>query len=239
TVLKQEWVVQDHERVVALSAHLGKGGLEIIRTSHLPRLKRHALGPCGRLHPSQDDHIARVGRIPEDRHARDTRQDLLEQSQPLHGQLREEGCESRDVPAWPREAGNEPLADGIRNRYGDDGYCRGCLLCGTGCGPARRDDEVYLEADQIGRQIGKSFHPSFCKPPLDHGVSSLDPTALTQPLPERLVQARALRRVRRGMADIANAVDLPRWLRPGGERRGEEAASGQSEERSPLHHSIT
>jgi hypothetical protein len=33
--------------------------------------------------------------------------------------------------------------------------------------------------------------------------------------------------------------DLPRLLRPGGERRGEEAAGHASDEGSPVHHSMT
>ena len=32
---------------------------------------------------------------------------------------------------------------------------------------------------------------------------------------------------------------LPRLLRLGGERRGEEAAGQRADERSPVHHSIT
>jgi hypothetical protein len=39
--------------------------------------------------------------------------------------------------------------------------------------------------------------------------------------------------------NVAQAVDLPRLLSIGSERRGEEAASQGPEERSSVHHSIT
>ena len=49
----------------------------------------------------------------------------------------------------------------------------------------------------------------------------------------------ALRGGWRDVSQNADAVDLPRLLPPGGERRGEETASNGRDEGSPVHHSIT
>jgi hypothetical protein len=41
------------------------------------------------------------------------------------------------------------------------------------------------------------------------------------------------------LAQDSDPIHLPRRLRLSGERRGEEAASDDAKERSPMHHSIT
>jgi hypothetical protein len=56
---------------------------------------------------------------------------------------------------------------------------------------------------------------------LDQDVPVLDPAALPQLFPEALPQA-SLRRVRGLFPQDADAIHLPRLLRPGGERRGED-----------------
>src|SRR5262249_15247985 len=59
-----------------------------------------------------------------------------------------------------------------------------------------------------------------------------DPTQLAQTLQERIVE-------RIGGDGGTDPEDLPRLLRPGGERRGEEAAREHTHERPPFHYSMT
>jgi hypothetical protein len=60
---------------------------------------------------------------------------------------------------------------------------------------------------------------------------------LSQPLPQTIEEMR--RRRRSACKENADPIDLPRRLRLGGERRGEEGASKRADEGSPIHHSIT
>ena len=87
-----------------------------------------------------------------------------------------------------------------------------------------RHDDVDLEPDQLGRESGEPLVLSLRPSVLDHDVLALDVAELAQPSPERLDEM--LGRHGRGRGhEEADPIDLPRLLRLGGERRGEEAAS--------------
>jgi hypothetical protein len=72
---------------------------------------------------------------------------------------------------------------------------------------------------------------------VDDNILALNPPELAQPLPERVEQGRPIGRGRQTKKTYPR--HLPRLLRLGGERRGEEAARQGPEERPPVHHSIT
>jgi hypothetical protein len=75
----------------------------------------------------------------------------------------------------------------------------------------------------------------FVPPGLEHDGLAFDITQPTETVSER-VEGRQGRPARRQDTDPRN---LPRWLRSGGERRGEETAGQAANERSPVHYSIT
>jgi hypothetical protein len=80
-----------------------------------------------------------------------------------------------------------------------------------------------LERNQFGRESGEPLELPLGKSVFDHEVATLDVTEVTQSLEEGLVlvggNGRAVRR------QVAYSSDLGRLLRPGGERRGEEATT--------------
>ena len=71
---------------------------------------------------------------------------------------------------------------------------------------------------------------------VDDNILALNPPKLPQPLPERVEQARPIGRGRQTKKTYPR--HLSRLLRLGGERRGEQRGS-TSQERPPIHHSIT
>jgi energy-coupling factor transporter ATP-binding protein EcfA2 len=101
-----------------------------------------------------------------------------------------------DVPARAREARDEPDANRIANGNHDDGDRLGGVL---GCRhPLRppRYDEVHLEPDQLGRQVGQPVDPILRISIVDDNILALNPPELAQPLPERVEQGRPIGRGR-------------------------------------------
>ena len=168
-------------------------------------------------------------RIRQDGHTRDPGQDLLQEFHPLAGQFRTQVCQAGDVSAWPREARHEPALDGIAYDRHHDGDC--------GCGLARRldrrpggDDNVHLEADQLGCEGGEPFGSSLRPAVLDADVSPLDVTELVQALPEWLGEGIG----RRTDAQETDAGYFYRLLRFAHERRHQYQNQGEG---SLLHES--
>ena len=133
----------------------------------------------------------------------------------------------------PGETRDESEPNRIGKTHSDDGdRPRGVLRC-QGCRRRRRYEDVHLEPDQLGREIGQPVESALRPSILDDDVLALDPPELTQPLPERLADA-GISGVRAG-GEIAYPGHLPHLLRPGGERRGEEAAGQRTQERPAIH----
>src|SRR6202022_1254174 len=98
------------------------------------------------------------------------------------------------------------------------------------------DDDVRLETDQLRGQRGQTLAPAQLIPPVDDEVLSLDVAEVTKPLAE------GLRRERVGRIEIqqdTHARNPPRLLRPGGERRGDQASQGPEEDPSVHSEEVT
>ena len=113
-----------------------------------------------------------------------------------------------------------PVPIGIAN--GDRVSDRGCvsvafLAAVTPCVPSRYD-EVHLEPDQPGRQVGQPVDPTHRISIVDDNILALNPPELAQPLPERVQQGRPIGRGRHPKKTYP--MHLSRVLRVGGERRG-------------------
>jgi hypothetical protein len=55
-----------------------------------------------------------------------------------------------------------------------------------------RYDDVHLEPDQLGRQVGQPVDPTLGKSIVDDNILALNPPELAQPLPERVEQGRPI-----------------------------------------------
>src|SRR5207245_1347403 len=101
-----------------------------------------------------------------------------------------------DVPARAREARDEPGANRIANANHDDGdRVGGVLGCRHSLRPQRYDD-VHLEPDELGRQVGQPVDPILRISIVDDNILAFNPPELAQPLPERVEQGRSIGRGR-------------------------------------------
>src|SRR5262249_29726575 len=108
------------------------------------------------------------------------------------------------------------------------------LQCGERTLP--RHDDIDLEADELGRDLGKTFAPSLRPAILDRNGAPLNPAEFVQSLHKGGGPGTPSRR--RGYAQEPNGWQLARWLRRRRERpRGRRAAEKRDEVAAP--HSST
>ena len=85
------------------------------------------------------------------------------------------GGHPSDVPAGPRQTGDEAAAHGIGNEGENDGNGGGRVLGGLGRQRRRCNDDIDLEPHEFGCQRGQLLLLA-CRPAvLDHEVLSFDP----------------------------------------------------------------
>ena len=116
--------------------------------------------------------------------------------------------------------------------------------CFVTCLPDRsrthRDDHVNLEANQLRGKLRQTLESTLSVTSLEHEPLVLQPSPRSHASEKRRNNDRwhyPRSRRRRGNKQ-PDSVNLPRRLRLGGERRGEEAERA-SEEATPIHYSIT
>jgi hypothetical protein len=169
--------------------------------------------------------VCAIGRIPEDRHAGNTGDGLLEQLQELPAQLLTEERHPRDVPPGSCQAPDEPEADRIPAGQHHDRNRGGRLLrCANG-GGSDRHDGVDLEANQLGRERGETVRgvgPSG----LYGEILTLYIAEFAERPPKRLL---APERPGRNVAQPADPPRLPRRLRLSSDRRGKEGEDEQGD----------
>src|SRR5215813_3110719 len=124
----------------------------------------------------RERHIVIRG-VEEDGDPRQSGDHLFQQLQPLRFELGSARGEPCDVPARTCQIRHYANAEGVANGTHDDGYrCGGLLRREHGVGPPR-ENGVYVEADEVFRQFGKSLVA-----PL--GVAVLEANVLTLDIPE-------------------------------------------------------
>src|SRR5207245_623031 len=79
----------------------------------------------------------------------------------------------------------EAVADRVRRRNEDDRDDRCYLLCGEDCRGSRRDDDIDLEPDELGRDLGVALYASLRPAILDRDGASFGPTKFPPPLHNR------------------------------------------------------
>ena len=90
----------------------------------------------------------------------------------------------RDVAARPREAGDDARGNSVADAHHDDGYRCGSLLGRKGSRCASGHEDVNLEPDQLGRQVGEAIKLPSAQPGLDDNVLPLHVAQITQALPQ-------------------------------------------------------
>jgi hypothetical protein len=90
-----------------------------------------------------------------------------------------------DVATWSRQGSDQTGAERVVRHWEDnrDDRCR--LLCREDGCDARRDDDIDLEPDELGRDLGVSFGASLGPAIRDRKVAIFGPTEFTQPLHKR------------------------------------------------------
>ena len=138
-----------------------------------------------------------VVRIREDRHPAQARDRILEQLEPFRRELGNEERVAGDVAARAREARDDPRSNGVGDVGHDHRYRvrRGCLLRGEGARHRVRHDDIHLEPDELGGELGKTVILTLGKAKLDGDILALDVTQVAQSRPE-CIDARGPRRGR-------------------------------------------
>ena len=128
--------------------------------------------------------------IPEHSHAGELGNNFLEQLQPFSSQLRGYLGQPRDVAAGPRQALNKPNCNRVTRRRHNDRDCPGSIFGSQSIGTTGSDDDVNLETDEIGREVGKAIASTLRISILNADVLSLNPSEVAETLPECLVPVR-------------------------------------------------
>src|SRR5262249_39731750 len=143
------------------------------------------------------ERVGRIGRVREDCHTADRGDGLLEQLQPFTESFHTDAeGHPRDVTGRTREVRDEPEPNRIANANHYDGDRLGGVLGGHGSWRRRGYDDVHLEPDQLGREVGQPVKPTLRKSIVDDDVLAFNPPELAQPLPERVVEGKAGRATR-------------------------------------------
>src|SRR5262249_59509065 len=162
------------------------GLLEITGRPDLYRLHLHAQRAGGVLSIPQERLPIGLRRVPQDGEVRKPRDALLEQFKPLSAELRIDRTQSRDIPAWPGQGGNESSPDRIVVDGHHDGNRRRRLS-----GHASRlwtpcHGDVDTRKHQLGGRLSRLFELAVSPAVLDHDVPALDVAEIVKTLLQSL-----------------------------------------------------
>src|SRR5439155_16939460 len=188
------------------------------------------------LHIFLEGFSSRIFWIDEHSKARGCRQQLVQEPEPLGGELVAHGVDTGDVAARSIQASDKAKLDWVQAEAEDNRNRLGCRL-GRECHgrAARRSNDSHTAADEIGHQFRNSRKVVLCPAVFDCDVLTLDVAGFAQSFAESREQTRhRLRRIRMDISDDWNA----RLLRARGQRpRGCRAADERDE--LAAGHSIT
>jgi hypothetical protein len=113
-VSEQGTIRQHRERIGAGIGDRSEGVLQLLCSTNLHYgSHRHVQCPARHLNCFKVEGDARIGRIPQHGDAREPWHCLLEELHAFPFQLRSQNGKSRDVPARPREARDDPAPNWI------------------------------------------------------------------------------------------------------------------------------
>ena len=179
--------VLDHrERVDVLLRHRGEGAVQVCGAPHIEPQQRHVQRLGRDFHGLEGLSHSGVVRIREDRHPAQARDRILEQLEPFRRELGNEERVAGDVAAGAREARDDARSNGVADVGHDhrNRIRRGCLLRGEGARCRVRHDDIHLEPDELGGELGKTVILTFGEAKLDDDILALDVTQVAQSRPE-------------------------------------------------------
>ena len=111
----------------------------------------------------------------------DLRKGVLQQFKTFSIEFHTEIGQSSDIPARMRETRDDARPNGVANvdHHNRDRCC--CLLGREGCWCRRRHEDVRLETNQLGRQLGESIIVPFRAAILNDDVLAFHVTEIAQP----------------------------------------------------------
>src|SRR5262249_13890029 len=163
------------------------------------------------------------------RHARELRDQLLEDLQPFGAHLRAQNSVTGRVCAWSGEIGHQARSDWVVDRDHHNRYCGGRLLRRARGGGSVDRNDVHWYGDEFPCADSESVGVSICRTIFNREVLSLDIAGLPEPLAEVVPDRRVI--------DDPDALDFCRLLRTRGERPRGCATEQHDELAAP--HSIT
>jgi hypothetical protein len=143
------------------------------------RLGRHVRLP-------HHEGVAWIGRIPEDAHPGDGGEHVLKELQLFPDEFGGQGGQSGDVATGPGEAGDEAAPHRIGHGHHHNGDSRGRLLGGQRRWRRPHYQDVYLEPDQLGHEVGEPLVLPFRPAVLQDEVLAFDVAECAHPFSESL-----------------------------------------------------
>src|SRR5215470_13798959 len=184
--LREDELLRGHEDAVGpLADHGGERALEIVwrRDVHLDDSDADRWR-C-RLEIGYGGSDAGIRGIHQERYPRGAGRGFLQKLEILEHQLADREGQAGDVPARPREAGDESVANGVAHAPHDDGNGAGHLHGCPGHGSVLGDDDADAGADEVGSELGQTVVVAFRRTLLDDEISALDPAEIGECLPVR------------------------------------------------------
>jgi hypothetical protein len=139
----------------------------------------------------------------------------------------------RDIPARPREALDNTAPEDIAHRHDDHGRRGGRALCHVRPGGADNDEHVHVRPQQVGDLVAVALRLSLRPAVLDDDVLPLDIAQLPEARPESVEVLPVLSR--RVDKDDSYSGNLPRPLRPSGQRPSEATGQRGQQEAAAVH----
>jgi hypothetical protein len=137
-----------------------QGGRDFLRSPDFEPddFKAERVGRC--LHLAHLQHVAGIVDIAQDRQPAKPRDKLTQQLNSLGGKILGLVRQAGGVAARARQACNQACGNRIPrpNERDRDGLCR--LLCQDRWRGCRRDNNIHLEPDELGRNLGVSLGAS-------------------------------------------------------------------------------
>src|SRR6266545_2751073 len=233
SVSSEERVRQDEEHVRPLSGDCREGSVEVVGAASLQNSKLHPQRPGRARRLSHHEWVAAGVRILEDGDPGDPGHSLFEQLQLFSNDLGGNARQPGDIAAGPREAGDEPTRNRIGNEREDDGDRPGRGFGGLRGWRSHRKDDVYLQADQLGRELRESLVLSLRPSVLNSDVPIFYVAKLSQPLAEGVLESRSSRG--RASGEITYPGHFRGLLCLASKRRSEEDESDNDREPDPPH----
>ena len=168
--------------------------------------------------------------IVEHSHLVQSRQSLLEELEPLSGELGIEEGEPGDVSRRLSEVAHDARRYRVPDRSHYQWNARGLVQQRLGRQGRRRHDDIGLVRNQLSRERWNKLSVAVRVPFLELYVSAFDVSQVAHRLAESCEQ---MRKARIEQADAPHLIGL---LASGRKQRGSERAGGGTEDRSPIDH---